>query len=315
MAATSEMVSPGAPDHTVVKEQVVTLGDGDNLVAILSRPPPAPAPLKTDAGGEVQRPAVVFLNAGVLHRIGPHRLHVLLARRLAARGFPALRLDLSGIGDSRAVPGSLSFRQSSVLDTRAAMRTLEAMTGRRRFVLFGLCAGADNALATALADPAVTGLVLLDPPTYPTKRALVRKLRARVQTLGLAGAARRALEVTRREVSQGAQAWSQRLLARAGRGGGDAGEATQSGREVPTRAAFGQMLTTLVDRGVAILAVYSGIHAEHYNHEGQLFELYPTLRGRVDVAYFPGANHMFTESAQRARLIERVEAWISARPR
>ena len=29
---------------------------------------------------------VIFFNAGVVHRIGPHRIHVRLARALAAKG-------------------------------------------------------------------------------------------------------------------------------------------------------------------------------------------------------------------------------------
>ena len=43
-------------------------------------------------------PAVVILNSGVIHRVGPNRIYVALARDLAALGFPVLRFDLSGIG-------------------------------------------------------------------------------------------------------------------------------------------------------------------------------------------------------------------------
>ena len=45
-------------------------------------------------------PTVVLLNAGIVHRVGPNRMHVLLARALAAAGIPSLRFDMSGIGDS-----------------------------------------------------------------------------------------------------------------------------------------------------------------------------------------------------------------------
>ena len=65
-------------------------GPDEQLVGILTHPEAASST------------AVTILNAGVLHRIGPHRLHVLLARRLAELGFHALRLDLGGIGDSVA---------------------------------------------------------------------------------------------------------------------------------------------------------------------------------------------------------------------
>src|SRR5690606_3214765 len=118
-------------------ERAIALGVEANLIGILSEPegalPASASPTRTP------RPVVIFLNAGVLHRVGPHRLHVNLARRLAARGLSSLRLDLSGIGDSRSVPGSLAFRDSAVADARAAMDQLGAELGAQRFILFGLC--------------------------------------------------------------------------------------------------------------------------------------------------------------------------------
>ncbi|HWU86414.1 MAG TPA: hypothetical protein VN253_04040, partial [Kofleriaceae bacterium] len=85
------------------------------------------------------------------------------------------------------------------------------------------------------------------------------------------------------------------------------------GREPPPIATFRAQLATLVDRGVAIFAAYSGIHRERYNHPDQLFELFPELRGRVDRAYFPLANHTFTELDVQAELIAAVTRWISTR--
>ena len=143
-------------------------GSEAQLVGIVTRPN---APLPT---------SVVILNAGVLHRVGPHRLHVLLARRLAERGFQALRLDLGGIGDSVASSDATTFRESAVADTRLAMTGLAT----RSHVIFGVCAGADNALATALADDRVAGIVLVDPYVYPTRLATVRALRMKIRRLG-----------------------------------------------------------------------------------------------------------------------------------
>ena len=94
-------------------ESIALPGDSGGVVAILTEP-----------GSEItgqQRPSVTLLNAGVIHRVGPHRLHVRLARALAAAGFPALRLDLSGIGDSRPLAEGLTFRESAVADIRTAL--------------------------------------------------------------------------------------------------------------------------------------------------------------------------------------------------
>ena len=236
---------------------------------------------------------MVILNAGVLHRIGPHRLHVVLARRLAERGFPTLRLDLGGIGDSIPSSDAATFRESAVADTRMAMSGLATP----RYVVFGVCAGADNALATAQVDDRVAGIVLVNPYVYLTRQSKLRHLRAR-----LAGMT--AIET----VGWGIGFVEQRLRRVAAPAAAPGG-----GREYPPIADFRRQLGALVAKGVQILAVYSGTHGAKYNHADQLFELFPELRGRVECVYCPTANHTFTELDAQAELIAVVETWISAR--
>jgi pimeloyl-ACP methyl ester carboxylesterase len=287
-----------------MNEQALQLGLDDHLVGVLTHPGVSPL----DAG-EPPAFAVIFLNAGVLHRVGPHRLHVKLARQLAARGVTSLRLDLSGIGDSRSVPGALSFRESAVVDTRSAMDRLSADTGARRFVLFGLCSGADNALATAAVDERVVGLVLLDPPAYSTPRSRIRKLAARLRRLG----------TTRAVMAWGAATVARRVRARIRAARVSAqedhaeDEEVSGGRGMPPLADYRAQLGALVDRGVAILAVFSASLGERYNAPNQLFELFPELRGRVEIAYFPTANHTFTELDAQAQLASTVCGWMERR--
>jgi hypothetical protein len=287
-----------------VREFILNIGGDGGVVAIATEVGPGgwvePATLAaaggagTESGIAAAPPTVIFLNAGVLHRVGPHRLHVTLARLLAECGFPGLRIDLSGIGDSRPLPGVLTFRESSVVDARAAMDELGATVGVASFILFGLCSGADNALATALEDARVVGLVLLDPPCHPTLRSRLRKLVGRIQGLtSVTAAARWGVRVLRRRLSS-------RPLE----------------PENPRQASadeFGRNLVELLDRGVQILCIYSGANAEGYNHRDQLFELFPGLRGRIHVVYFPAANHVFTERAAREKLIGTVIGWCQER--
>jgi hypothetical protein len=296
------------PPAAIVRDDVLTLGSDGQLVGIVSRPPDATAPgwQGTIAAGG-RDAAFILLNAGVLHRVGPHRLHVALARRLAAAGLPGLRLDLGGIGDSVATSDAASFRDSAVADTRAAMTGLGAELGARRFWLFGICAGADNALATALVDDRVAGIALIDPPVYATGRSKIRHLRQRVaERGGPRDVLRWALQVAERRV---------RLTLAAHRRGGAAAEPSSAGREIPPLATLRDQLTAIADRGIRILTVYSGIHEARYNHADQVYEMFPTLRGRIDHVYFPTANHTFTElDAQRA-LIDVVIAWMTQNKR
>jgi hypothetical protein len=161
MSATIELQEHGF--ESAIRDEALRLGPEGQLVSILSRPPAAIA--NSDVGLPLTPGfALVILNAGVLHRVGPHRLHVTLGRHIAATGVASLRLDLGGIGDSITTSDAASFRDSAVADTREAMTGLTAAVGADRFVLFGVCAGADNSIATALVDDRVAGIVLVDPP-------------------------------------------------------------------------------------------------------------------------------------------------------
>lgn len=278
-----------------MRQRVATIGPEENVIGIVTEPARDPSDPKPGS----TLPNVVFLNAGVLHRVGPHRLHVSLARLLARSGFHSLRFDLSGIGDSRNLPGTLTFRKSSVADARDAMDYLTAQTGAEQFIVFGLCSGADNGVATAHADPRVVGLVLVDPPTYATYRSRLR---------ALAGKLSRPERRGRRSLA----AWALGAATRRARNAvqrAELGAARRGGRTLPLPQEYRRQLTDLLDRGVKILCVFSGANGIGYNHRDQIYESFPELRGRLQVAYFPTANHVFTELAQREALMTEVSQW------
>jgi hypothetical protein len=292
------------PIEPIVRDEVLRFGPQSQLVGIVSHPPEGNTATRSNTGKPASALSLIILNAGVLHRVGPHRLHVSLARRIAAGGIASLRLDLGGVGDSMAASDAATFRESAVADTRLAMTGLAEAVGGDRFVLFGVCSGADNSLATALVDDRVAGVILVDPPTYPTRQSQLRHLRNKVtEQGGAAEVARWALKVAERRVRV--------ALATLGREVPD--DPPTEGRELPPVATFGAQLTQLLDRGVAIFAVFSGIHQARYNHADQLFELYPALRGRLDHAYYPTANHTFTELDAQGELLAAVTGWIQRR--
>jgi pimeloyl-ACP methyl ester carboxylesterase len=144
-----------------MNEQAVQFGSGEaSLVGIITSPA---------AEVSADRPAVIFLNSGILHRVGPNRLHVRIARELAVAGALSMRIDLSGIGDSPPGSGSATIGERWALETQAAMDHLQATYGARRFILIGNCSGAAVALLTADRDERVVGSVLINlqgPRTY-----------------------------------------------------------------------------------------------------------------------------------------------------
>lgn len=277
-----------------VRDEALRFGPEAQLVGIVSHP-------STGTAGRLPSHAFVILNAGVLHRVGPHRLHVVLAWHIASSGVASLRLDLGGIGDSVTTSDAATFRETAVADTRAAMTGLTGAIGAQRFVLFGVCSGADNSIATALVDDRVAGIVVVDPATYPTTRSQLRYLRARIAEHGGPRAA----------VQWGVRAAQRRIRDAVTELTTRRGDITPApGREPPPAPVFHRQLLTLAERGVRVFAIYSGIHGAGYNHPEQLFERFPDLRGRIDVAFFPGANHTFTELAAQSDLITTVTGWM-----
>src|SRR5215204_2692196 len=110
-----------------MKEKAFQFGKSALLTGILSEPENGVTP--------ADRPAFILLNSGILHRVGSCRLHVRIARALAAAGFSSLRFDFSGIGDSEPRRDSLSFEESSRVEVREAMDYAAQTRGVRRFVL------------------------------------------------------------------------------------------------------------------------------------------------------------------------------------
>ena len=137
-----------------MSERVVAFGQDNHLVGILSEP-------NGCATGREQV-GVLLLNAGRLHRVGPHRLNVNMARRLADSGLRVCRFDFGGLGDSVRTGGESFSLQSGVEDTIETMNFLEQTVGVRKFVLLGICLGADVAFQVAVRDARVAGAFFIN---------------------------------------------------------------------------------------------------------------------------------------------------------
>ena len=117
---------------------------------------------------EAPKSIVVFGSSGTEHHVGPGRTWVDFSRLLAAEGRDTLRVDFSGIGESRQhgpprrqLPYDLAH-VDDFLDITASLRA----RGYDKIVLVGLCAGAWMAIHAALADPALAGIIAINPQLY-----------------------------------------------------------------------------------------------------------------------------------------------------
>lgn len=110
-----------------------------------------------DAGGDT---GLLFVTGGTQTRIGSHRLFERMALRLSADGWPCLRFDRRGVGDSE---GEDPDWKASGPDVAAAVEAFRREQPQLRRVLgFGLCDGA-SALALHGAAAGLSGFILVNP--------------------------------------------------------------------------------------------------------------------------------------------------------
>jgi exosortase A-associated hydrolase 1 len=145
--ATGRTPAPGEGPHG--ESGLVFRCGSDTLVGMLH-------PGRRDTG-------VLVIVGGPQVRVGSQRQFLLLARELSGAGFPVLRFDVRGMGDSTGAPRSFEHLGDDIAAALAALR--RAQPQLQRVVLWGLCDGASAALLYLhdTADPQVAGLVLLNP--------------------------------------------------------------------------------------------------------------------------------------------------------
>lgn len=274
---------------TEASERIACFGPHDHLIGIVTRPEHP----RADA------PACLLLNAGVVHRIGPHRINVKLARALAQDGITSIRMDLSGLGDSAPAAAAMHSGAQAIADLRAAMAHLEATEGTRRFVLFGLCSGAVNAYRLALADTRVVGLLMFDGYVYPTFKTHFLRRRARVRTLSWRDLARKPAQ------------WLVRMSKTRPETPESAGSSDEHLRR-PTRVQFAQAMDTLIARGTSVYLMYSGSFIEGYNYDNQLRDRFRGAKFLDGIRhdYVPDIDHTATSLPAQRKLIAAVRDWI-----
>lgn len=106
---------------------------------------------------------LVLVSGGVQTRIGAHRSYLCIAQAVAAQGYPVVRYDRRGVGDST---GSDPGFQASGPDLQAAIAALLTHTPTvTRLVGFALCDGALALVEVAARERHFAAIMLANPWT------------------------------------------------------------------------------------------------------------------------------------------------------
>jgi pimeloyl-ACP methyl ester carboxylesterase len=244
-------------------------------------------------------PIALILNAGIVHRIGPFRMHVKLARELAAKGYSTLRIDLSGLGDSAPRTGKFDTADRAQLDVGDAMDFLADETGVDQFVLLGLCSGAYNAHQVSIDNDRIVGAVFMDGIVFRTfgfflRHHVVRFLRPRFWRNAI-----------KRRMS------GKKVAAETA--GESLGE-SEFFADDKTQDEVVSDLSSMLHRGVQMLFLYTDGYDDICGR-AQFKEMYGFQpdNGQLQVEYYPKSEHTFRLIENRKAACDRVSSWFESR--
>ena len=274
------------------KEQAVLLGR-HSLVGIVTRPP---------AAGQKDAPVIVILNTGIVHRVGHHRMYVSLSRDLAKSGRTVVRFDFAGIGDSKPRSDSTSPLMASLSDIREVLDTLEKTHEARKFILVGLCSGADHAVLYAHTDPRIAGLVLMDPTLPPTFRYYFYYVMQRLKNVrnwksvatGRSGLMRLASTHLMSSVRPESEIEGLNL------------------QNLRFSSYLPQCYRSATARGVRMLAVFTSVSVRH-TYKQQMLDAFPEASAKLRLEFFPESDHLFSGEKERDRLRTVMSDWLESR--
>jgi hypothetical protein len=230
-------------------------------------------------------------------------MNTALARSLADVGFPSLRMDLSGLGDSMSRPTAANDSELVSEDLDIAMDFMQNSFGLKKFVLVGLCSGANDTARIAIVDERIVGLVNIDGIGYRTKRFYINHI---------------FLHLLRR-VAQPSR-WHRLYLRYR-----DSTERRKTGEEGQrsilmntvaytdwTLKEAGSHFEKLAQRGVKLHFIYTGGVSGFYNYRQQFWDIFKDydFKSMATSSYFPATDHLNMLEHHRLEVHKNIVDWV-----
>jgi pimeloyl-ACP methyl ester carboxylesterase len=284
---------------TLETRQLITLGaDG-----ILVRGTYHDVPRKTTGSTSPDKIGVLFLNPLSTPRTLIGDSAVYWASSFAAQGYPSLRIDLPGLGDSygEVATDLVTFINNAGFAAIAAAKVKEFSErfGLAGVVIYGHCAGATTAIYAASACKECKGLIITD-PYFNAANMLTAKL-----SPGMLDWARRTKvgEVLR-------AAYARIREARKKRGNGTLPGNANVNLVKHWKQLVSSDLPILVFKSAEPAALGSSkLRAGSFDYLEHITS-FAGHRSRLSLHTIEGTNHSFADRVGRAAIREHAEAWL-----
>jgi pimeloyl-ACP methyl ester carboxylesterase len=275
---------------------------------------------------------LILLSPGIKSRVAPHRMYNKIANLAVQLGFPVLRFDFSGLGDSegtlndRVLPDLYGAIQVGrcVGDTRQAIDWMRANCGVDRVILGGLCGGAITGVLAAAGHPHVSGLFGIGLPVMvegsqvdATENMTVGQLQgirskyvkklfspsawARVFTM------RTDFRLLRKSLLAGAQPSSKRTPGPSDRTGGQA----PKGNANPH---FPKAFERVLEQGCPNLLLFSEMDRLYAEFQEKFLAIHGGMvqanARLIDIHVVQEANHVLTFSEWQHTMLDHLQEWL-----
>ncbi|MCM3563253.1 hydrolase 1, exosortase A system-associated [Hydrogenophaga intermedia] len=332
--------SPAAAAPAAADQPLAIGSPAGPLLGLLSQPA-ADAPAR-DIG-------MLIVPGGAQYRVGAHRQFRELAHELAAAGYPTLRFDLPGQGDSPGEP--LPYTAIGPCLQAAGNALLQASPAAcRRIAVFGLCDGASAALlhahacmkaqaqshaqadgqahpqANATSEPTWAGIAMLNPWLEPDAQVQQARERHYYRQRLFSRALWRQLFSGGLGMASVRAALRSAMGSRASPPGGPANASVKAPMNSPTNGPPvlqpADVNAALAQAWVAwpgqLLLIVGGadLSGQTFDHQVQH---HPAWRSRRPAARWqrvllPGADHTLSRNQWRIAARDALLAWLACQP-
>lgn len=270
-----------------MREKIFKVGQTTSLNGILTFP--------DESYSEV---CVLIFNSGLMHHVGTSRISVILARQLAEKGVLSFRFDFSGIGDSLPRRTKTSFSENVKIEAVEVMDEIQATYKIKKFILYGLCSGADASFVVAQEDDRVIGISQIDPYLYRNFGWYVRHYGFRL---------------LKSKVWLG---FLKRCIVKSRTAGDIPDHLVEAldgnGREIPPQKDVEQGYRKIVSRNCKVFIIVTGGQAYTFNHKNQFRDVFSNVHWQknLEFHYFPKMEHVIPEPEYQKKTVSIISKWI-----